>query len=231
MKSLPDAEIYELEMKFMPWGSLMNWVTTEVISKAPPGGMILDLMCGPGYLLNSIHNHRPDLTLVGVDSDSRYISHGAERNSSVRYVKADIRTWKDDRKYDCVICMGGLHHLPYAKQPQLFIKMAALLKSEGFCICADPCIREYASELERQLAAAELGYEYLQAVLKKGAPPLIIGAAIDILHNDILGDGEYKNSPSRLIKMAKKAFNQVEVKKVWPEMSTSYGDYCLILSN
>lgn len=230
MKQLPNAETYRLEMQFMPWGLLMKKVASAVIRKVPRNGKVLDLMCGPGYLLDSIHTQRPDLVLVGVDSDPRYTSYCTERNSEVCYIEADVHKWNDSKQYSCVLCTGGVHHLPYSDQPQLFVKMAALMKRDGFCICADPCIGEYASESERQLAAAELGYEYLRAVLNNGAPISIINAAIDILRNDVLADGEYKNSPSRLIEMAKEAFGQVKVEKVWPETPIKYGDYYMELS-
>lgn len=229
MQKLPDAEIYLLEMKFMPWGLLMKKVITMVINKVSHNGMVLDLMCGPGYLLEMIQAKRPDLLLVGVDSDSRYIDFGSKKNKNIQYIKADVLSWKNDFRYDCVLCTAGVHHLPNSVQPQLFVKMASLVKNEGFCICADPCINKYNNETERQLAAAELGYEYLKAVLKNQAPSPIINATLNILRNDVLADGEYKNSLSHLIKMAKKTFQLVGVEKVWPETISEYGDYFLIL--
>ena len=228
MRQLPDTEIYRLEMKFMPWGLLMEIVLSRITQDVPYNGTVLDLMCGPGYLLDLIRSQRTDLVLTGVDVDPRYTSYGA-RSTGIRYIKSDVRTWNDDNQYDCIICTGGIHHLPYNDQPKLFIKMARLMKSGGFCICADPCISEYANEPERKLAAAELGYQYLLAVINNGAPPSIINVAVDILHNDVLADGEYKNSLSHLVEMAKQAFKHVEIAKVWPEISTEYGDYYLIL--
>lgn len=230
MKQLPEAEIYKLEMLYMPWGLLINKVLAKVIKKVPLNGSVLDIMCGPGYLLELINAKRPDLALVGVDFDSRYISYATVKNSAALFIKADIRSWDDDKQYDCVLCTGSVHHLPYCDQLQLFAKMAKLTKNTGVCICADLCINEYASELERKLAAAELGYEYLKAVLINGAPVSIINAAINILCNDILLDGEYKNTHSGLIGLAKKAFKQVESIKVWPESNTKYGDYIFVMT-
>lgn len=230
---MPEAKIYELEMKFMPWGNLMEEVADKIINSVPSFGTVLDLMCGPGYLLEKIHAKRPDLKLVGVDVDARYIEHGSEKKSGVKYVQADVCTWENSRKYDCVICTAGLHHLPYADQPILFSKMAKFLKKDGFCICGEVCIADFADEVERQLSAAELGYEYLKAVLRNGAPPAIVNVAIDILRNDVCLDGEYKNSISKLLVMAKKAFRLVEVKKVWPgwSLKRGHGDYYLTLTH
>jgi trans-aconitate methyltransferase len=230
MKKLPEPEIYRLEMQFMPWGELMRYVAATVAKKIPFGGSLLDLMCGPGYLLDLIHAQRPDLSLTGVDLDGEYIRYGSSTNPRVRYMQADVRTWLDLKRYDCVLCTGGVHHLPYADQPQLFTKMAAMLKDDGFGICADSCVGEYANEWERKLGALELGHGYLQEVLNSKAPSFIITAAVDILHNDVLADGEYKNSLSRLVEMAEEAFDWIDVRRIWPIIgSDQWGDHILIL--
>lgn len=54
MRELPKSEVYEQEFEFMPWGTLIDKILTTVQNKAPKNGSVLDLMCGPGYLLGEI---------------------------------------------------------------------------------------------------------------------------------------------------------------------------------
>lgn len=229
MRGLPDPVIYLLEMEFIPWGKLMKKVLSKVIENVPRNGSVIDLMCGPGFLLDKIWDHRPDLTLIGIDIDYRYIHYARKKNPHINYKQMDVLSNNYGDIFDCVLCTGSLHHLHYETQPLLFDKMASLTHKHGLCICADPCISEYANESERQLAAAELGYEYLKEILNAQAPISIINVALNILHNDVLADGEYKNSLSRLMKMANQVFGYVEVRKTWPKTTTEYGDYYLML--
>ena len=228
MKKLPEAEIYKLEMQFMPWGKLISEIVSKIVKEVPYNGKIIDLMCGPGYLLEKIHACRPDTKLTGVDIDKRYIDY-ARKNSQIDYICGDIRRWKTVEKYECVICTSGVHHLPYEDQSCLFKKTASFLKGGGFSICAESCIGEYSNSNERQLEAARLDLEYLKTIIKNKAPASIIHAMLDILQNDVFEDGEYKIPLSQLTKMAQKLFCKVEVKKTWPTKQSSYGDYYIIL--
>ena len=228
MRKLPNPVTYLLEMKFMPWGKLLESVLLEIIERVPRNGSVIDLMCGPGFLLDTIQNYRPDLTLTGVDIDYRYIHYASKKNPSIQYKQADVLSNKYHDIFDCVICTGSMHHLPYETQPLLFNRMSNFISKNGLCICADPCISEYTNELERQLAAAELGYEYLKAVLHAQAPPSIIDATLNILHNDVLANGEYKNSLSQITKMASQFFEHIEINKIWPNSDSTYGDYYIV---
>ena len=57
---LPSAEIYDQEMRYMPWGKLLDSasLTISLMSGWKNEGNvtapILDLMCGTGYLLKKI---------------------------------------------------------------------------------------------------------------------------------------------------------------------------------
>ena len=84
MPDLPPAEVYERELVFMPYKKSLAAVCNSVCTKAPQNGKVLDLMSGPGYLLNQIKSRRPDLTLKGVDIEPSYIDYArsiAEKQS------------------------------------------------------------------------------------------------------------------------------------------------------
>jgi SAM-dependent methyltransferase len=79
MKGLPDSKIYELELKYWPYKASWKKVLEIICAKSPRNGTLLDIMCGPGYLLGKIALKRPDLKLTGMDIDKRYINYSKEK--------------------------------------------------------------------------------------------------------------------------------------------------------
>ena len=144
---------------------------------------------------------------------------------------------------DVVICTAGLHHIPYEKQEEFVYKLHRLtdFDKQGFAIVADPYIDDYDRnyEKERKLAAAKLGYEYLLATMKNGAPNHIISACIDIMHNDIMRD-EYKTAAYYARNIFFHYFNDIEMHQTWPkeeaknithaDFKSEYGDYYFVLT-
>ncbi len=226
---LPDARVYEEEMKYFPWGTLIGQVLRLVIQNVPKGASVVDLMCGPGHLLGTLRNKRPDLKLIGVDSNAKFIWHARRTYPNVQFVLADARTWNPGREFSCVICTAGLHHLPYRDQPAFIKKLTTLAEADGTVLCADPLIAPYKNERERKRNAAAFGHATLQAVLKKNPPEEIVQAAIDVLRNDVLG-WEYKTSLLKLLPEFQKNFGGVGYSFTWkPEDGVQAGDCLFIL--
>ncbi|MEK6899113.1 MAG: class I SAM-dependent methyltransferase [Nanoarchaeota archaeon] len=232
MKDLPSADIYEKEFKYWPWGKLVREVADTVIREAPQNSKTLDLMCGPGYLLNRIHQQRPDLELTGVDISEDFISYARSNYPDINFIQADVLQWIPQKKYDAIICTAGLHHLPYWRHAGFIVSSHELLNSEGFCIFGDPMFGDYEGEEERALAAAELGYESLRAVIKNKGDRDLVKTALDVMHNDVLMDGEFKTSVTTLRRLYEMIFPSVEMHKTWPlDGKQGYGDYYFILRN
>lgn len=227
MRELPRPEVYEQEFHHFPWGALIDRVLNTITDHAPKGGTLLDLMCGPGYLLGKIHERRPDLLLRGVDIDEDFVRHAQAQHPYAEFEQADCRTWQSKERHDVVVCTAGTHHIPYDDQPTFLRRIPSFTKPAGLCILADPYIDDYATEAERQLAAARLGYEYLLATLKTSPPPEIIAAAIDIMHNDVLGH-EWKTSIKQARPLLEDIFTDVQIHKTWPDHKSEHGDYYLI---
>lgn len=227
MVTFPQAKEYEEEFKYMPWGILVNKALEIILKETPEGSKVLDLMCGPGYLLGEIRKQRKDLQLLGVDINTTFIEFARAKYKGIEFIVADVLSWDPSEQYDVIVSTGGLHHVPYEKK-ELFLQRASdILNTNGFCVFADPYIGDYSNEQERQLVAARLGYEYLIATIKNGAPKEIVQAALDILGNDI-GGREYKTSLKRLKPVFEQIFPQVEIHKTWPEIDSEYGDYCVV---
>ncbi len=227
MKQLPDPRAYERENTFFPWGNVITLVTQEVVSTAPQRGSVLDLACGPGFLLGKIHERRPDLVLEGVDSDERYISWARTKYPFAQFTRADVLEWKPCKKYDVITCTAGIHHLPYEQQEPFLRRIPSWLAPSGVFIAADPYIDDYHDEKTRKSAAARLGHEYLLASMDRSAPDDMLEAAIDIMHNDVLGF-EFKTSLRKLEPIFREVFRSIAVHKTWPSEETEYGEYAVV---
>ena len=230
MQNLPTAEVYQEEVKYMPWGTLILEIIDFVVKNIPQNGSVLDLLCGTGYLVGEIQKRRPDIQYIGIDLEKEFINYARELYPKIDFQVHDAFTWKTNQKFDGVLCTGGLHHLSYDKQKKFVYKISSLVKNSGFTIVADPYIDDYESEKDRKLAATKLGYEYLVATINNGATDEVIRAAESLILNDIFLI-EFKNSIVKTEPYFKEYFSVVDKHKTWPQEDTEYGDYYFILKN
>ncbi len=229
MKPIPGPEVYEQELVYWPYRESLREVKEIICSQIPPKGSLIDLMCGPGYLLGEICEKREDLTLSGLDLDERYIAYARKKYTNINFKVADVLSWSPKDRFDVAICTGALHHIPYEKQANVIKKMASMITPEGFCIISDCYIDDYSNETERKLAAAKLGYEYLKATILNGAPDEVVAPAADVLCNDVMMD-EFKTSVERRMSAFTKNFGKLEFFKTWPlNYERRYGDYITVL--
>lgn len=233
MVVFPDAGIYELEFRYMPWGILIDEAISFVVENAPANGTVLDLMCGPGYLLGKIASARADLSLCGIDINEKFISHARDKYPGIKFEIADVLSWSSPSKFDIVLCTGGIHHLRYKDQAPFIESIPSLMIDGGYALFADPYIDSYKTEQGRRLAAAELGYQYLCATILNGAPDSVREAANDVLRNDVMGF-EYKTSLDKHLPVFRRTFKKERsTQRTWPatEMNPlfgEYGDYLII---
>lgn len=227
MKELSDSKIYEQNLQYWPYKESLKKVIKIICSQTPNNGTLLDLMCGPGYLLGQIGLKRKDLKLKGVDLDKKYITYANKEHPQINFEKGDALSWEPKKQFDVIICTGSLHHIPYAKQPNVVKRMASMVNPEGFCLISDCYIDDYSNEKQRKIAAAKLGYEYLKETIKNGAPNEVIQATIDILNNDVMME-EFKTSINKRLLIYKKYFDNVKTIKTWPKHKSEYGDYISI---
>src|SRR4030042_4599413 len=230
MKGLPESKIYEQGQFYWPYKKSLVKVLEIITSQTAKDCKLLDIMCGPGYLLGQISVKRGDLKLLGVDLDERYIFFSKEKFSDIDFEIGNILTWQPKQLFDVVICTGSIHHLPYEKQDLAIEKIAGMVKPAGLVIISDSHINDYANEKERKVAAAKLGYEYLIETIRNGAPDDVVATTIDILDNDVMMN-EFKTSVKKRLLIFNKYFSNVEVIKTWPDIDSEYGDYIMVCTN
>ena len=137
MKQLPEAETYERGLAYWPYRTSLQKVLEKVVSSAPRDGTLLDIMCGPGYLLGEIAKKRGDLSLAGIDIDERYVEYARNMYPGCTVIKGDVLNDKPFVGVDVVICTGSIHHIPYAQQPDAIKNIASMVKRDGLVIISD----------------------------------------------------------------------------------------------
>lgn len=225
---MPEAEVYEQELRYMPYAKSLAKVVELVTERAPRNGRLVDLMSGTGYLLGKIRERRPDLLLTGIDIDQRYVDFAQARHPKSNFIQGDVLDWKSAMPFEVFTCTGALHHIPYDQQEEAVGKMAQMIQPDGFGIISDCYIGDYNNELERKFAAAKMGYEYLQETMKNGSPDDVTAVTVDILKNDVRGI-EFKTSLARRLPVFEKFFGTITTYKTWPDGETDYGDYVTVL--
>ena len=216
--------MYEKGLLYWPYKTSLQVVLDKINEFAPKKGCLLDIMCGPGYLLGQIADKFPNLELTGVDIDQRYIQYGHQTYPKAYFEEGDVLTWQPSKKFEVVICTGSIHHVPYEEQEDAIANISSMVTPGGVAIISDCYIDDYSNEMERKLAAAKLGYEYLCETIQNGAPDDVVSWTADILWNDVLKK-EYKSSLAKRLSILKKYFHKVETIRAWPTQEESYGDY------
>lgn len=75
---------------------------------------VADLGCGPGHLSADLERRYPGATIWGVDTSAEMIEraradHGGSR---LRFVEADLRTWRAPAPIDLIVSNATLHWVP-----------------------------------------------------------------------------------------------------------------------
>ena len=98
-------------------------------------GRYLELGCGDGSIALSLLNENKKLVLV--DLSDVMIDKAKKRTppalvKNVTYTVSDIYSFQSEEKFDLVICVGVLAHVPSIER--LIIKIGSLLKDDGHLV-------------------------------------------------------------------------------------------------
>jgi demethylmenaquinone methyltransferase/2-methoxy-6-polyprenyl-1,4-benzoquinol methylase len=118
------------------WSAELNTVR-KCLESSHPGGSVLELACGTGLWTERLTSHSE--RMVAIDSSPEVIELNRKRvaNDRVKYILADMFTWKPSENFDFVFFGFWLSHVP-ASRFDFFWKMVQdSLKDTGSVFFVD----------------------------------------------------------------------------------------------
>jgi ubiquinone/menaquinone biosynthesis C-methylase UbiE len=128
-----------------------------------PAGDVLELACGPGMWTELMLRHATSVTAVDAAPEmlALAIARLGEGEGRVRFVQADLFSWRPDRRYDVVFFGFWLSHVPRARFDAFWRFIDDCLKPSGRVFFVDDAFRppeeliegEASSTIERRTGA------------------------------------------------------------------------------
>ncbi len=109
----------------------------EALEAFRPTGSVLELACGPGTWTGQLLRHAADVTAVDASAEMLAIAAGRVGDERVRFVQADLFSWKPDRRYDVVFIGFWLSHVPLERFESFWSMVGEGLKGDGRVFFAD----------------------------------------------------------------------------------------------
>jgi SAM-dependent methyltransferase len=121
---------------------------TDVLDAFGPTGSVLELACGPGMWTSQLLRYASDVTAVDASPEMLAIAKARAGQERVRFVQADLFTWRPDRLYDVVFFGFWLSHVPAERFESFWSLVADCLKPHGRVFFADDAYRTPAELVE-----------------------------------------------------------------------------------
>jgi demethylmenaquinone methyltransferase/2-methoxy-6-polyprenyl-1,4-benzoquinol methylase len=77
-----------------------------------PTGDVLELACGTGVWTQHLARSATAVTAVDAAPEMLALARARDGNESVRFIEADLFTWRSDRRYDAVFFAFWVSHVP-----------------------------------------------------------------------------------------------------------------------
>ena len=106
-----------------------------------PTGSVLELACGPGVWTDQLLRYAADVTAVDASPEMLAIAAAPAGREQVRFIQANLFTWKPDRCYDVVFIGFWVSHVPAERFESFWSLVADCLKPEGRVFFADDAYR------------------------------------------------------------------------------------------
>lgn len=114
---------------------------TEALDAFQPAGSVLELACGPGVWTGELLRYAADVTAVDGSPEMLAIAAARVGRERVRFIQADLFTWRPDRRYDVVFTGFWLSHVPGERFESFWALVADCLKPDGRVFFADDAYR------------------------------------------------------------------------------------------
>jgi SAM-dependent methyltransferase len=131
-------------------------ICLDAFLKLRDGERVLDIGCGPGYILN----YMPRVDYVGFDTEPRYIEYAMGHYPDRGRFFCEHFTQEHLAKFapfDAVMLFGIIHHLDDGAAETLLGLVARCLAADGRIVTLDPCLTSEQSRIARWVAASDRG--------------------------------------------------------------------------
>lgn len=108
-----------------------------VLHDLPIGGDVLELACGTGRWTPLLAARARSVTAVDVSAEVLALARARTPFPHVRFVQADLFTWRPPRRYDTVFFAFWLSHVPPARLPAFWSTVASALAPGGRAVFID----------------------------------------------------------------------------------------------
>jgi len=113
----------------------------DALDAFQPAGSVLELACGPGVWTRQLLRYATDVTAVDASPEMLAIAAARTGSERVRFVQADLFTWRPDRRYDVVFIGFWLSHVPAERFESFWSLVADSLEPAGRVFFADDAYR------------------------------------------------------------------------------------------
>jgi len=144
------APEYEAGTLDLPGGDEIE----DALDSFGPTGDVLELACGPGQWTKQLLRHAESVTAVDASPEmlaiaSRRVGH----DQRVRFVNADLFSWRPDRRYDVVFFGFWLSHVPLDRFEAFWSLVADCLEPAGRVFFVDDNDRTPDELIEGELSS------------------------------------------------------------------------------
>lgn len=147
--------VYLAGQRLLGFARMRRWCLDEIV-RAQPGERVLDVGCGPAFVLDWL----PAVDYTGFDTDARSIEVARRRYPHAGTFFAEPL---DDKRadqigpFDLVLLFGVLHHLSDSDAAALLTRCQRRLAPHGRIVTLDGCYRDGQSWIDRRLLDRDQG--------------------------------------------------------------------------
>jgi ubiquinone/menaquinone biosynthesis C-methylase UbiE len=106
-------------------------IVHKALESSHPGGNILELACGTGIWTERLAPAACRLVAVDVSSEMLDINRRRVNDKRVKYLKADLFSWKPSESFDYIFFGFWLSHIPSSRFDDFWYMINEVLKPKG----------------------------------------------------------------------------------------------------